>query len=173
MRNRDEDGRPCTILTLLLRTADEDELQAVHPSDFKDLIRHRMRRVGMKEVVAIGGFEAAYKSQLRRFVVHLHLCLIGANDEQVEAFRAYFEESELDGAFKKQDLNDLAEQISYLLKVVSYFRPGKQNGPKKPRAYPLPDAEFRAWVGWVQKLEFSDLLFLYGARRRGSRIEAL
>ena len=34
-----QDGRSCTVVTLFLQGANEDQLEAVHPSAFKDLVR--------------------------------------------------------------------------------------------------------------------------------------
>jgi hypothetical protein len=67
-------------------------------------------------------------------------------------------------------LKDPAEQISYLLKFTTYHRPFRQTGSKRPPAKPLNEREHAALVNWMAQYEFTDMMFLYGVRRKGDRL---
>jgi hypothetical protein len=68
------------------------------------------------------------------------------------------------------DLNAPKRQISSSFKFVTYRRPGKTGPEGRARAYPLPPDRLAELATWWSKNQFSDLVFLYGARRRGGRI---
>jgi hypothetical protein len=156
-----------------MRVVPAAELPSSLLPGLKSQIRQRMRRAGMRDVVAIGGFEASYKQEDRTFVLHAHICVIGATNEQVGDLAEAFEQDSIPKAFEAQELRSQAKQLSYLLKLTDYHRPGQQSGPRKTRAYPLPSAAFAAWARWTARLSFEDLTFLLGTRKAGHRIVPL
>ena len=67
-------------------------------------------------------------------------------------------------------LNDDERQLSYLVKFLTDHRPGRRRGSRPPQAYPLPAERLLEPTNWWSRYQLTDLLFLYGARRRGMRI---
>jgi integrase len=64
---------------------------------------------------------------------------------------------------KWDPLCDLDEQLSYLIKFVTYHQPGR-------RRVPLPPDRLVELAAWWSQHRFEDYLFAYGARRRGGRL---
>ena len=121
--------------------------------------------------VVIGGFEVSYKAKAQKWILHINLVIMGGSAKAIAKFESSFDESELDRPTMTVELEDLPEQLSYMLKLCTYHRPFKQHGPGKSRAVSLNRREHLALVRWMDQREFSDFLFLYNVRRQGARFE--
>jgi hypothetical protein len=120
--------------------------------------------------VVIGGVEVAYRAIDKKWILHINLIIIGGRKAYIKKFQASFARSDIDRPVVTVGLNNRAEQLSYVLKFTTYHRPFTQRGPAKSPARPLNGPDHRALVHWMHQREFTDFLFLYHARRKGSVI---
>ena len=95
------------------------------------MLRKRLERAGLDEAIVIGGFEICYRARNHRWVLHVNFAIIGGTDRAVGKFKDSFLSSDLDRPVMTARLRDLPEQLSYLLKFVTYHRPHKQRGSTK------------------------------------------
>lgn len=163
---------PHKIYTVLLRFVPAGDLDRIEPRSVKDQLRILLSRCGFNGSIIVGGLEAGYDFQRAGWHLHFHLGVFGAT---IEARRELSNRLKRRGqrALKVQSLRDPARQLSYLIKFLTLHRPGAQFGKHRKRAVPMPQPALRELLAWWQRHEFQDFLFLYGCRRRGSRIEAL
>jgi hypothetical protein len=158
------------MMTVLLETAPHDKIDSLNIGRHSEILRKRLVRSGLGETVVIGGFEVVYKARMRRWILHAHLALFGANADGLARFEENFATSDLDGPVKTVGLNDFPEQLSYTLKFCTYHRPYKQTGPERSPAKPLNRREHLALAQWMHQREFTEFLFLFNVRRYGARI---
>jgi hypothetical protein len=157
------------IVTLHLEDFERGFLNEAHLPTLRRRARARLRRCRLpKGVTAIGGIEVSMKNSA--WVAHMHLVVLGATEHDLNTLASKFIRRGVKRAALVQSLNDLAKQLSYLQKFATYHRPGKQHKSRRARAYPLSAVECREFADWTSRYTFTDFLFLYGARRRGSRI---
>jgi hypothetical protein len=158
------------ILTIYLASLPEGQLAGASIQQAHAALRQRLNRAGLGGIVLTGGTEIAYRAKQHDWVLHVHLLGLrlkrGHRDRLKEAFRG----SSTSKALKQQKIKSSAEQISYIQKFNTLHRPGLQRGNHRARAYPLPPAPFRELMAFYANHEFADFLFLFGARRRGTRI---
>lgn len=158
------------IVTVLLAEVAYDDLSQIRLGGAKHRLRKRLDRAGLKRLIAAGGLEVSFKAEKNTFVFHAHLLLIGASETQLSRLRKTSAKDEGSDAFKQQTLQDPPEQLSYLQKFTTYHRPGAQTGPKRAKAYPLKPRYLRPLLQWMNEFQFPEYTFLYGLRRRGTRI---
>ena len=154
-------GVPATVVTILLRVIEEDELGSVDLKREADRLRKELLRVGI--TAAIGGFEVAYKPLDRYWCFHVHLLVFGDTAGPLADLKASHRKAKIKRALVAQDLNDPVEQITYLFKFVTYYRFGRWRLP-----YPLGRRQLEQLVVWTSGANFTDFLFLLGFQRRGS-----
>lgn len=150
--------RSIHIMTLLLKATSSDEMNDVDLAQYSHMLRKRLDRSGMSDAMVIGGFEVAYKAKLRSWFFHINLVVIGGTNQAIARFEESFEGSELSRPTLTVALNDLPEQLSYVLKFCTYHRPFQQRGPKKSPAVPLNRKEHLALVQWMHQREFADFI---------------
>lgn len=165
--------RQSFVVTILLDVVPAQALPQVKLPLWTVALRKRLQRAKLKGALAIGGLEASYKHEDDTFVLHAHLLLINASDMHIDCLRARRQHEPVAESFLAQPVADPVKQLSYLLKIADYHRPGAQTGSRKPRAYPLPKAAFAAWMQWVSRHKLTDFVFLFGVRRHGNRVEHL
>jgi hypothetical protein len=158
------------ILTVLLEEAPRDRIDELDLKGYDALLRKRLQRSGLTDAVVIGGYENIYRAKTRSYILHVNLVVIGANDAALEAFASSFAKSEIEKSILELPLNDLAEQLSYVLKFTTYHRPFSQWGPNKGEAKPLNPREHCALVAWMARWKFHDFMFLFNARQAGSQL---
>ena len=163
-------GPDCMILTAYLEHQPLGQLQQVDLRLVKESLRKRLDRCGLKGSIFAGGIEAAWQARHERWLIHAHLLAIGVDDDDLEKLEEAYADSEIDDPVDPVPLNNPDLQISYLVKFVTYHRPGKRRGNRPPRAYPLPASRLAELATWWSRHRLEEFLFLYGARRRGSRI---
>ena len=161
------------MVTLLLEVADRARICDLDFRRHSHMLRKRLQRAGLANAVVIGGVEMAYRARDHKWVLHVNLVIIGGKDDAIERFADTFKGDEIDRPVVTVSLNDLPEQLSYLLKFVTYHRPYAQRGPGKSRAMPLNRPEHRALVSWMHQRQFVDFLFLFNARRQGTAINIM
>ena len=156
---------PNRVTTILL--AKSKDIRDLDPSSFRALIRKRLNQAGLKAVPVIGGFEMAYRAQDKSWVLHINLLTLGATKLALSRLEDSFGSSQFLRPTQTVSLNDLPEQLSYLLKFATYQRPLRQTGPKRSPAKPLNTREHVALINWMSGYQFTNMLFLCGIRRQG------
>jgi hypothetical protein len=136
----------------------------------QDLLRKQLHRNGFTGSLAMGGTEAAWSERQRLWIVHVHFLAIGVSDEAWRELGTALQKSGLKFPLKRQALNNVEVQISFLQKFVSYHRPGSFSGSGRAKAIPLPPDRLAELARWWGQYTFDDFPFLFGARRRGGRI---
>jgi hypothetical protein len=170
LRITENETRPVHVLTILLEAADR---KAISDLDFRrhsHNLRKRLERSGLKDVLVIGGVEIVYRAKVRKWVLHINLVIIGGKSAAIRKFEKTYDSSDIERPVLTVKLKDLPEQLSYVLKFTTYHRPFAQRGGTKSRALPLNKSEHTALVQWMGQRKFTDFLFLYNARRKGSLI---
>ena len=143
------------------------------PADLKpehEMFRKQLHRSGFKGSLVIGGTEAAWSERQGLWILHVHFLAIGVPEEAWGQLRTALRKSGLRFPLKRQALNDVERQISYLQKFVTYHRPGSYTGSGRSKAMPLPPDRLAELARWWSQYTFDDFPFLFGARRRGGRI---
>ena len=164
-----EINNPVT-LTLFCDAVPEGQLHRVDIAKLHDRARQRFRRAGLGDIVAAGGTEAAYRAEQNDWLIHLHLLLADLESSAEERLRAAWATSEIRAPLRISPLVDPPQQIGYLVKFPTFHRPGAQSSARRARAYPLPQPRFEELARWFGDYQFSDFVFMLGARRRGHRI---
>ncbi|HME84478.1 MAG TPA: hypothetical protein VKG91_08010 [Roseiarcus sp.] len=158
------------IVTLLLVAVGGAQLHKVDVRAEHDRLRKRLIRSGVRS--AIGGTEAAYDAPNDRWVVHVHLLVFGEIEQAITRLRVMAKRDGLERPVKCQRVCDPVNQVTYLQKFVTYYRPGKASAGGKGRPYPLKPRHVAELARWFAPRRFGDFAFLLGFRRRGSRIVA-
>ena len=161
---------PVYILTILLEEASYDEIHRLDVKGYDAELRKRLSRNGLDEAVVIGGYEIIYRAKSKTWVLHINLLIIDGTLEAIEKFKETFSNSDIEKPALVEKLEDLAIQLSYILKFTTYHRPFKQCGSKKGPAVPLNPREHCALVSWMAQWRFQDFMFLFNARREGVKI---
>jgi hypothetical protein len=157
--------KPIHVLTVLLQQASSDKINALDLKAWRHVLRKRLLRAGLGSAPVIGGFEIVYRQNPRAWVLHVNLMVIGAAQAALDTFATASDTPGLDRAVVCVPLQDLAEQLSYILKFTTYHRPLGQQGPVKGPAVPLNAPEHHGLIKWMSRYEFKDFLFLFNARR--------
>jgi hypothetical protein len=158
---------PAFFVTILLEECGVGDLHKIDVERSRRRLRTRMHRTLLPGAILVGGIEVGLKDE--RWLIHAHLACLGPAEAELRRLAGSHERSR---ALDIRQLRDVVRQVSYLQKFSTFHRPGQQTGSGRSRAYPLPAARSRELAAWMSDHEFEDFLFLYGARRRGSRIVA-
>ena len=170
IRVTENQTEPIYVLTVLLTAANRAEISELDFRRYSHMLRKRLQRAGLEKATVIGGVENAYRARDRKWILHVNLAIFGAQEKAIARFADTFKKDDIERPVVAVPLVDLPEQLSYLLKFVTYHRPYAQRGPTKSRAVPLNGSDHRALVQWMGQRKFTDFLFLYNARREGSMI---
>ena len=144
--------------------------------DLRNLVsncRQHIRRAIPDLEFALGGIEAEYLADEDQFLLHVHMQMPRPTRKQEAALRSAFKRSEVSRAVKIQAMKDIQSQVPYLLKFVTYHRPGRQIGPHHARAMPLPLHALEALTSWRDRHGFLDFVFAIGMRRVGDRYQMI
>jgi hypothetical protein len=158
------------MLTIFLKESGRGSLAGMDVKRAHDALRKRFNRAGFQGAILAGGTEVAWKQSEERWILHVHLLAIGVSDETWTRFLENLPAKHATNLGQSDPFEKTEKQASYLQKFGTYHRPGKQTGPRRPRAYPLPTDRFVELARWWTDYSFEECLFLYGARRRGGRI---
>lgn len=170
LRIAENETRHVRVLTILLEAADRKAISDLDFRSHSHILRKRLERAGLGEALVIGGVEIVYRANVRKWVLHINLVIIGGKSTAIRKFEKTYDSSDIERPVLTVKLNDLPEQLSYVLKFTTYHRPFAQRGGVKSRALPLNKSEHTALVQWMGQRKFTDFLFLYNARREGSMI---
>jgi hypothetical protein len=171
LRLHSESNTKVWVLVILLEAAPRGKLQDLQIDRYRHSLRKRLDRAGLAHVPVVGGFEMIYRARSKEWVLHINLVMFGGDEKAIAKFEEGFRDDDLYRPVERVLVEDPAEQLSYVLKFMTYHRPHQQRGPKKAKAVPLNPAEHLELVRWMDQYEFSDHLFLVNARRRGASIE--
>ncbi len=165
---------PVVLLTILGERLPQGGLSRVDLRAFHARLRKRIQRAELDGFL-IGGTEVVWKAEEGCWLVHVHLIAFGASQEAIERLRARCAVDSRPGspAFRCDTVHDLVRVATYVQKFNWWHHPGKRSGGGRPRAVPLPPARAREFAEFLSRYRMQDFLFLYGCRRRGSRIEVL
>jgi hypothetical protein len=163
-------GLPAFAATILLTVVPGPDLYRIDVKSLQGCTRKRLLRAGFEG--AIGGFEAAFRSQENNWVVHVHLLLLGEIQKAKPRLRNAFPDIGLGRPVVCRALDNRIKQITYVQKFHTYHRPGAPGFSGRGRAYPLKARQVVQLANWTEDRKFEDFLFLLGARRRGSRFVA-
>jgi hypothetical protein len=158
------------IETILLAQAPYDKIDVLDVKRYDALLRKRLNRNGLGDAAVIGGYENVYRAKSKIWMMHLNLVIIGGNVEDIRAFEDTFSKSQIQKPTILQMLEDLKRQLSYILKFVTYHRPFAQLDSTKSPPVPLNPREHCALVSWMAQWRFQDFMFLFNARREGTKI---
>ncbi len=129
----------------------------------REMFRKRLDRAGFKGAIVVGGIEVAWQAQWQRWLLHAHVLAIGVDANAWDQLEAALENSGTAHPVDHVPLRDPDEQLSYLIKFVTYHQPGR-------RRVPLPPDRLVELAAWWSQYHFEDFFFAYGARRRGGRL---
>ena len=97
-----------------------------------DFLRKRFDRAGLKGATFVGGTEAAWQVKHQRWLLHVHLLAIGVTQAGWDRLDEAWANSGTGDPIVTDELRDLGEQLSYLVKFHTYHKPGQSRG-KSPR----------------------------------------
>ena len=166
--NQEDAGHTATIL--LQEFHDDRDIKDINLAAYSHALRKRLARSGLGDAVVIGGYELSYRARTHSWIFHIHLAIFGARASAVATLKESFDDSSLLRPEMIVPIRNPVEQLSYIMKFVTYHRPGKQYGPSRSRARPLNRKQHIVLVRWLHQHEFSDFLFLFNARRHGATI---
>ncbi len=166
----DSNEGACEIATIYLAHCSQGQLQQANLQRIKDSLRKRLVRGGLTGAILAGGIEANWQAQHDRWLLHAHMLAIGVQNEDWSQLEAGWSNSGITYPIDRVGLNDENRQLSYLVKFVTYHRPGSRRGNRPARAYPLPADRLVELTTWLSRYAITDFLFLHGKRRRGRKI---
>jgi hypothetical protein len=156
------------IMTVLLNGS--QNIHDLDPSRYTNLIRKRLDQAGLGDVPVIGGFEIVYRARDKDWVLHINLLFVGTAKLALSEFEMKFTSNQLMRPTHTVSLNNVAEQLSYLLKFTTYHRPFHQVGHNRSPAKPLNTRQHAALINWMSRFAFKDMLFLHRVKRKGDRL---
>jgi hypothetical protein len=162
---------PREIVTVYLATIPAGSLSRVSVKAEHRKFQKRLERLGFRGSLLIGGTEVAYKAAERTWVLHLHILAIGVDPAAWERLRKSMGNTGRAIPLKRDPLRDATRQLGYLQKWLTLHRPGRRFGQTPATASPLKDREVAELFRWWANHRLEDFMFLFGARRRGARIE--
>lgn len=161
---------PHMIATIHLKHLPARQLRTVNLKHTHDFLRKRFDRAGLKGATFIGGTEANWQVKHQRWLLHVHLLAVGMTEADWDRLDEAWVDSGTEDPIMTEELRDLGEQLSYLVKFHTYHRPGQSLANRRAPAYALPDDRLAELATWSSQYRLDDFLFLYGARRRGNNI---
>jgi hypothetical protein len=130
----------------------------------REMFGKQLHRSGFKGSLVLGGTEAAWSERQELWILHVHFLAIGVSEEAWGRLRTALRKSRLRFPLKRQALNDVETQISYLQKFVTYHRPGSYTGLGRSKAIPLPPDRLAELACWWSQYTFDDFPFsLWGS----------
>jgi hypothetical protein len=162
---------PREFVTVYLDTVPAGSLSRVSIKDEHLKFRKRLERLGFQGSLLIGGTEVAWKAAERVWILHLHVLAIGVDPAAWERLRDNMGNTGRSIPLRREPLRNAVRPLSYLQKFVTLHRPGRSFGGKPATAYPLKAPQVAELCSWWANHRLEDFMFLFGARRRGARIE--
>jgi hypothetical protein len=154
------------VLTVALELVPSTGLTNCNLLGVKRRAAQRLRRTAPSAEFVLGGIEAEYRQGDDTFLVHAHLLVSPLPRDELDALRSAFASIDVARPIKLQKLTDAPRQISYLLKFVTFHRPGSQKGSCRATAIPLPDHALKQLILWRARHGFLDFVFMMHLRRR-------
>jgi hypothetical protein len=152
---------------------DKFPLGELHRADLgraHDFLRQRFNRAGLTGSTLVGGTEVAWQARHQRWLLHVHLLTIRVTEADWGRLDEAWAKSGTADPILRDDLRDLGEQLSYLVKFHTDHKPGQSRANRRARAYPLPRDRLVEFARWSSQYRLEDFLFVYGKRKRGRKI---
>ncbi len=160
-------GLDLQVLTVALELVPREMLVNCDAVVVKRRVAQRIRRAAPSAKFVLGGIEAEYRQGEVTFLIHAHLLVSRLPRDELKSLRSAFADVGVTRAVKVQAMRDPPAQISYLLKFPTFHRPAPQNGPRRPKAIPLPGQALRQLTLWRARHGLLDFVFMMHLRRRG------
>tara|TARA_R110000782_G_scaffold30891_4_gene76567 strand:- start:3652 stop:4467 length:816 start_codon:yes stop_codon:yes gene_type:complete len=154
------------------------ELYKYDPKTLKDRLRQQLKRSGFKQPV-IGCLEIDYHPEINRWLPHFHLLVLGDPIPVIALRRNFKKNIQVKGRTSKANrpvhvriIKNKEKQLSYLCKsywsrVEAYTN---KQGKRQTRKVALKSKQLQLSLLVLDRMGYSGLLFLYGVRRRGSKL---
>lgn len=163
---------PHQIATMYLARFPAGQLVAANLKGTHDLLRQRLNRAGLTGSTLVGGIEVAWQAKRGSWLLHAHLLAIGVPATAWTKLDEVWADSGASDPIQTDELRDLDEQVSYIVKYPAYHRPGQSRANRRARAYPLPPDRLADLATWSSNYRLEDFLFVYGKRKQGRKIVA-
>jgi hypothetical protein len=163
-------GGPHMIATIYLDRFPAGQLVKANLKREHDFLRKRFDRAGLTGSTLVGGTEVAWQAQHQRWLLHAHLLAIDVPKTAWGKLDKAWANSGTGDPIQTDELRDLGEQLSYLVKFHTYHKPGESRANRRARAYPLPRDRLVEFARWSSQYRLEDFLFVYGKRKRGRKI---
>jgi hypothetical protein len=165
------------FVTMYVHVVDEGHLAEVDALRLKGAMRRLIARADISgRGLMVGAIEPEWRAAERKWLIHLHVISSDIDDETWarvrraltrRASKALIQSIGLQArrVLRNDPVSDIAAQLSYCIKFVTYDRllPGESVVKGKPvslKGKPLDEL-----VGWRAQYAPDDFLFLYGAKR--------
>jgi hypothetical protein len=158
------------VATIFLEAFPGGTLAAADVKRAHNRLRKQLVRSGFGESILIGGTEVSWDNATRTWILHVHLLAIGVPPAAWTRLRKALRGVGPKFPLKLQPLRNPERQISYVVKFPTFFRPKSRSGGARSPAVPLPSDRLAELAAWWSGYAFEDLIFLFGAKRRGGRI---
>jgi hypothetical protein len=165
------------FVTMYVQAIGQGELAEVDSLTAKDSLRKVVARADIPgRGLAVGALEPEWLGAERKWLIHLHVVASEIDEKCWDRIRAVLKKranKQLFDATRPQarrvlridPVEDLARQLSYCIKFVTYDHlPRGENGAKG-KAVPLAGKPLEELVAWRSRYSPSDFLFLYDAKR--------
>jgi hypothetical protein len=136
-----------------------------------DRFRQRLNRSGFKGAVLAGGVEVAWLYRSREWLLHVHVLTFGVPEAAWDALELKLADSGRSDPLRRGPLTRPKTRISYALKFVTYYKTGRRDPDGRAEKKPLWRDQLVELAAFWSRYRFDDFVFLYGARRRGGRID--
>jgi hypothetical protein len=173
------------FVTMYVHAVGEGKLGETNPFTLRDSLRRIIARADdAGRGLVIGALEPEWRATERKWLLHVHVIAsdvdmkvwdrIGAvlkkraSRELVEVTR-----SSARRVLRNAAVTDLADQLSYCIKFVTYDRLPRGDSGAKGKAVSLKGKPLDELIEWRSQYVPNDFLFLYGAKRLNGRFVRL
>jgi len=157
-----------------------DELFNVEPKQLKQRLYQQLKRSGFKHPVT-GCLEMDFHPEIARWLPHFHLLILGDSSPIGKLRQRFFSNIKpitgrstyVNRPIYVSKLRDKGPELSYLCKsywsrVEAYMNP---RGKRCTKKYRLKPNELRLSLRVLDRIGFKGLLFMYGIRRHGFKLD--
>ena len=173
------------FVTMYVHVVAEGELARIDPPKLRDSLRKIIARADSAgSGLVIGGLEPEWLSAERKWLIHLHVIAADVDEKFWVLVRAVLRKranrellqttrSQARRVLRNDAVKNLANQLSYCIKFVTYDRLSRGDNGEKGRAVSLKGKPLDELVEWRSRYSPGDFLFLYGAKRLNGRVERM
>jgi hypothetical protein len=173
------------FVTMYVHVVDEGHLAEVDALRLKGAMRRLIARADISgRGLMVGAIEPEWRAAERKWLIHLHVISSDIDDETWarvrraltrRASKALIQSIGLQArrVLRNDPVSDIAAQLSYCIKFVTYDRLPRGESGRKGKPVPLKGAPLNELIEWRSQYSPADALFLYGAKRLNGRFVRL